>query len=86
VIRTETTTAPTSTSHPGAAAAAGAAAATKNESETDEGLPGWAWGLIGVAVGGGAIWAILAYRHRRADDAGRGRPPGGPADGPPAGV
>lgn len=88
VIKTETTTLPSNTSttdnHHGAAAAAGAAAARGQEPESEEGLPGWAWGLIGFAVGGAAIGAVSAYHHRHdlpPGPAGPGPTPRGPPPG-----
>lgn len=80
VVKTETTTAAPSTSttagHPGAVAA-GAAAARSQQPESEEGgLPGWAWGLIGLAVGAAVIGAIWSYRNKHNPQT---RPPGGPA-------
>jgi hypothetical protein len=82
----------TETNGNGAAAALAAAAAKeKGTEEGDEGLPGWAWGLIGAGAAGLLAWAIVAYRgrHRHAgpgdpgDGGGAGAPP--PADNPGAG-
>ena len=56
-----------------------ASAATKGKESEDngEGLPGWAWGLIGAAIAGLVAWAIVAHRARN-------RPPGeGPPTAPP---
>jgi hypothetical protein len=63
--------------------ALGAAAAKKDEPES-EGLPGWAWGLIGLAVGAGLIWAITWYRHRRSQDTEPSDGGGQPGTGSPS--
>ncbi|HEY2282619.1 MAG TPA: hypothetical protein VGH60_03615 [Solirubrobacteraceae bacterium] len=95
VIKTQTTptaqTTSTETNGNGAAAALAAAAAQgKGPEEGDEGLPGWAWGLIGAGAAGLLAWAIVAYRgrHRHAgsgpprDGGGAGVPPLPPEAGP----
>jgi hypothetical protein len=95
VIKTQTTppaqTTSTETNGNGAAAALAAAAAKgEGPEEGDEGLPGWAWGLIGAGAAGLLAWAIVAYRgrHRHAgsgpprDGGGAGVPPLPPEAGP----
>jgi hypothetical protein len=87
VVQTQTTTAPTSTTTapPNPGVALGAAAAKKDESDSEsEGLPGWAWGLIGLAVGGGVVWAVAAYRRRHAPAGGASDGSGPPGTAPPS--
>lgn len=87
VVHTQAATTPTTTStssaNPAAAAAAGAAVANENESSESSGLPGWAWLLIGAAATGLVIWAVIAFRRRRARHQRSMGADSPPANGPP---
>jgi len=88
VIKTETVTAPaqtsTGTTPNGAALGAAAAAAHDKEgSEESEGLPGWAWVLIGAAAAALLIWAVSAIRRGKRPQPGEPGAVGPPQDVPP---